>query len=139
MTKLTKVHKRLVRKRRERDVKEIQDVLRSFERYLHKQIGNAKRTGEGRLIFNTSFYVKNKAWVVVNLVITNIRTKSKIHMDIFRFKPGVPTHEIAKSISEARWILREFLGKEIIRYKIPVPDAILEKEFLQVAQVTRLR
>ena len=140
MTKLTKVHKRLVRKRRERDVREIQDVLRSFERYLHKRIGDARRADEGRLIFSTSFYPKkNRTWVIVDIVITNIRTKSRIHMDIYRSKPGVPMHEVAKSVSEARWILREFLGKELIRYKIPVPDAILEKEFLQTAIVTRMR
>lgn len=140
MQKLTKVHKRLVRKRREHDVKEIQDALSSFEKYLHKRIGDAKRAGEGRLIFSTSFYPrKNKTWVIIDLVITNIRTKSRIHMDIYRSKPGVPMHDVAKSISEARWILREFLGKELIKYKIPVPDAILEKEFLQIAKVTRMR
>lgn len=137
--KLIKVHKRLVRKRQEHDVKEIQYTLSSFEKYLHKCIGDAKKVDEDRTMLNTIFYMKKKAWIIIDLVITNIRTKSKIHMDIYRFRPGVPMHDVAKSISEASWILRKFLERELIRYKIPVPDATLEKEFLQTAIVTRLR
>lgn len=129
MQQLIKVHKCLVRKRREHDVGEIQNALNSFENYLHKRIGDARRAGEGSITLNTSLYPKrNKTWITIDLVITNIKTKSRIHMDIYRFKSGVPMHKVAKSISEARWILREFLEKELIKYKIPVPDAIIERE-----------
>lgn len=129
MQQLIKVHKCLVRKRREHDINEVQNALTSFENYLHKRIGDARRAGEGSITLNTSIYPKrNKTWVVIDVVITNIKTKSRIYMDIYRFKSGVPMHEVAKSISEARWILREFLEKELIKYKIPVPDAIIERE-----------